>query len=153
MAELPKLTLTRDQWNDVYTGIEAGLKVIDLPHEFKYGLVRNRHKLLPTNKEIGDHLRSLDEDRKKLFVQFCKKDADGKPIIEKTPQGDRYVGLIYGMSPDYDTQSKALNDDMLAYLAEPVELSYYQIKAEHINDKVPGNVLSLIYPITEDKGA
>lgn len=153
MADLPKLTLTRDAWSDVYAGIDIGLKIADLPHELKYALVRNRHRLLPIFKEIGDHLRAVEEDRKLLAVKFCKKDEAGKPMVERVPQGERYVGLVFGMVPEHDIQSKALNDDLLAYLAEPIELTYFQIRAEHITDKVPGNMLNLIYPITEDKEA
>lgn len=73
-------------------------------------------------KDLFTKLKSVDENRTKIFVEYCDKDEEGNPIQEK-PNTYSFKG---------DNIQKA-NDELTLLMDEKVELELTDKLKEYIN--------------------
>jgi hypothetical protein len=131
---------------EIYNAVEECLKVKEIKVELKYALARNKSRFRFAAEETSQSQSMLQEKASELRIKFCKKDADGKPVVREIPtsQGalQMYEGLSRGMVPEYDAEMKKINDLIIEQGKETVEVDPYLIKEEYVDKAVPGDLLS-----------
>lgn len=137
---------TRRDVVEIYNSAEECLKVKEIAVELKYALARNKSRFRIAAEETSQSQAVLQEQASELRIKYCKKDADGKPVVREIPtsQGalQMYEGLSRGMCPEYDSEIKNINNMIAAQGKEIVEVDPYMIKQEYVDKAVPGDLLA-----------
>jgi hypothetical protein len=106
--------------------------------EFLFWLLEIKKKINCIVKDEQDKQRILQEKLQDLAIQYCTKDRNGKPIIEKVTGIDKvtgkeetdevYTGLSKGLNPEYDKRVKEIVDANRDLLNTEFNVSFEGIK-------------------------
>ena len=106
--------------------------------DFYFWLLEIKKRLSSIVHDAQEKQKVLQEEIQDLSIQYCIKDKDGKPIIEKVTGIDKvtgkeetsevYTGLSKGLNPEYDRRTKELTDVFKDMLKTKFDISFENIR-------------------------
>ena len=139
------MKVSRKELNQLYKYIS---EIVDSKTEkYVYGLlhacIRNKHKIKNFIEEMMDQQKMFQEQTTDLFLKYCNRDKDGKPI-----------DINSGEKPEFDVERKDLEKISADYWKEEVEFESYTIDKKYFpkeDTSIIGAVGEVIFYFGKDE--
>ena len=147
-----QVKLPRAKIKDIYAKLNQMLNGGVYHFNFNYALIKNKNLLEKHVVEIDKMLMKIDEERISICVKYCKKDKDGKPVLESVvnergQRSENYSGLKG--NPDFDEEIKQLSEKRESYLKTVIEIEAYSINTKYIPQSMKGIYQESLMPFIE----
>ena len=109
---------------NIFDACSILLKMKGNRYEFNKEIAKIKRTVESNYNELIEELELIRKEANELTLEYCKKDQNGKPVIEEVKDdtgkviAKKYDGLMFGENPEYDERMKELNDKKRDFLKE-----------------------------------